>query len=98
MAYDDNEYGEYGYEDVSSYTREDQQEYLYELVGFHHGETPGDSYVHDTFFDLMYNDELSQQDRLDLYNELGDYLYEEYGLEFDNVWDWDDFRSWYDAA
>lgn len=97
MATDDD-FGDYGYEDVSTYSHSDQQEYLYDLIGFRQDDVPGDSYVRDTFWEIMYDDNLSAQERLDRYEELSDYLYEEYGLEFYDVWDWDDFRSWYDAA
>lgn len=31
------------------------------------------------------------------YAELVDYIYEVYGLEFEDVFDWQDFREWYDA-
>lgn len=33
---------------------------------------------------------------LDL-TELEEYLLEEYGIEFDEVFDWDDWRSWYEG-
>lgn len=94
MQYDDYDEEEYGEEDLSSLPKEHQQSFLYDLIGFKE-DVPGDSFVRDTFWDVMYNDELSLQQRMDLYDELSDYLYDEYGLEFDDIWDWDAFREWY---
>lgn len=31
------------------------------------------------------------------YADLVDYIYEVYGLEFEDVFDWEDFREWYGA-
>ena len=94
MAYDDNEYEDYGEEDMSSLPIGEQAEFLYDLIGFK-DDVPGDSYVRDTFWEVMYDNDLSLNDRIEKYNELSDYLYEEYGLEFEDVWDWEDFREWY---
>ena len=48
------------------------------------------------FWDLMYNDELSSQERMTIYGEFVQYLWDEYGLMFEDVWDWESFREWYD--
>lgn len=32
------------------------------------------------------------------YQDLVDYLWDEYGIDFEDAFDWEDFRSWYDAA
>lgn len=32
------------------------------------------------------------------YQDLIDYLWDVYGIDFEDVFDWEDFRSWYDAA
>lgn len=31
------------------------------------------------------------------WSELGDYLYDYYGLQLDELWDWEDFRAWYES-
>ena len=71
------------------------QHFLYELIGF--GEDPTDPTMHDLFWDVMYNDELTYDQRVDIYEQLSVYLYESYGLDFENLWSWEDFREWYDA-
>lgn len=73
---------------------EEQQELLYDVIGFLDGE-PYDTTAHDLFYDAMYNNDLSIQERMDLFDELQDYLYDEYGLYFEEVWDWEDFKEWY---
>ena len=74
----------------------DNQEYLYELIGFR--DEPLDPAVHDFFWDIMYNDELSYEHRVDLYDQLSVYLYETYGMNFEELWEWEDFREWYDSV
>ena len=31
------------------------------------------------------------------YIDLVDYMYEEYGIDFEDAFDWQDFKEWYDA-
>jgi len=70
-----------------------QQQFLYDLIGF--TGNAQDSELRDMFWDVMYNDELSIGQRLDLYESLSTYVFDEYGMEFEDIWDWDDFREWY---
>lgn len=86
--YDDDEF------DFGTLPEVQQQEFLYDLIGF--DSAPQDTEAHGLFWTLMYNDELSMEDRIDAYHELSDYLEQEYGLVFADIWDWEDFRSWYD--
>lgn len=89
--YDDDEEFDYG-----SMPPENQKDFLYELIGFK--ENALDNDVRSMFYDVMYNDELSVGERLATYDRLVDYLHDEYGMDFADLWDWDDFRSWYDTA
>src|SRR5262245_62082310 len=89
--FDDDEKFDYG-----SLPLENQQEFLYELIGF--DADPGDVTAHELFWEVMYNDELTQSERDALYEQLQDYLYDEYGMYFDDVWDWEDFREWYEGG
>lgn len=91
---DDDEFFDYG-----SLPEDEQQEFLFGQIGFDYAENEMvDPELHDMFWDLMYNDELTEEDRLAVYAELSEYVWEEYGLVFAELWDWEDFRSWYDAA
>jgi hypothetical protein len=72
---------------------EQQQETMYELIGF--TDEGLDEYAHAWFYEAMYNNDLSMADRLQVMDELADYLFDEYGIDFEAMWDWDDFRDWY---
>lgn len=96
MDYDGDDFTDdvYG-DDVGSMNLGEQQEFVYDLLGF--VDTPGDSHAHDLFWDAMYNDNLTVDERTVIFSDLEEYLYDAYGLDFGLVWDWEDFREWYDA-
>jgi hypothetical protein len=75
------------------FDRGEHQESLYELIGFF--PDTGDITAHDLFWQVMYNDELTADQREDYYEQLEVYLYDSYGLDFEDLWDWEDFRDWY---
>jgi hypothetical protein len=89
-----DDYDEEPRPDVSMSTRE-QQEYLYGLFGFI--DAPQDQHARDLFWDAYYNDELDMPTRMSIQDELADYLWNEYDIDYFVVWDWDDFREWYAA-
>lgn len=89
--YDDDEQFDYG-----SLPPDTQRDFLYELIGFN--ENARDSEVRSLFWDVMYNDELSIGERLSAYDQLVDYLWNEYGMSFGDLWDWESFRQWYETA
>ena len=74
---------------------EEQQEFLYVTLGF--ADEPQDQYAHDMFWAFAYDDSLDYAQRMEIYQEFAEYIYDEYGIEFELVWDWEDFREWYDA-
>lgn len=84
--------------------RFDKQVEIYQVVGFREDSQDTfwnplyDSHIHDVFYEMMYNDELTYDERLALQEEIAFYFYEEYGLDFWDLWDWEDFRAWYDAV
>ena len=82
--------------DYSEYDLSDQQYVLYEEIGF--GKAPGNAPLHDVFYDYYYNDFLTMQQKVYLYDQLRIMIAEEYGIDFDEVWDWEDFRAWYETA
>lgn len=88
-TYDDDEF------DFGSLPEIQQQEYLYELIGF--TASPQDYEAHNMFWDVMYNDELTLDQRAGMYESLSSYLYDNYGMDFADLWDWEDFRAWYDS-
>lgn len=82
--------------DYSEYPTEDQQSVLYEQIGF--GDPGGDPVLHQLFYDYYYNDYLTLGERLAIWDELNGRIEELYGIDFDAIWDWEDFRAWYDSV
>jgi hypothetical protein len=89
QAYDEDRF------DYGSLPEVQQQEFLFEQIGFHGA--PPDPEAHQMFYNLMYNDELSSNERMTIYGEFVEYLWEEYGILFEDVWEWEAFREWYDS-
>lgn len=79
--------------DDDEMTPEEETELLYDVIGF--TDASYDQTAHSLFYDAMYNDELTIDERMQMFEDLQDYIYEEYGLIFAELWDWDDFREWY---
>jgi hypothetical protein len=86
--------------DYGSLSESEQQETLYRIIGFTgEGMYRGgdDGYAHDLFYNAFYNNDISMRNRMELMDSMNDYLWQTYGLDFEAVWDWDDFREWYAA-
>jgi hypothetical protein len=94
MDYDDDDFTDDVYGDnIGDAPLDDQQNFVYDLLGF--VDTPGDQAAHDMFWEAMYRDDLTMDERQDIFAALEEYLYDAYGLDFGLVWDWEDFREWY---
>ena len=84
--------------------RGDQQQEMYEIIGFreeHRDSLYNPLYneqIHNLFFNVMYNDELTFNERIEMSELLAQVMYDEYGLIFDELWAWEDFRAWYDSV
>jgi hypothetical protein len=82
----------------------DNQERLYNIIGFREDQRDTfwnpdfDPSVHQAFYDYWYNDELSRAERSLAWEDLVTLLYLDYGLDFEDLWDWDAFREWYDSV
>jgi len=87
---------DFGEDEEYEYSIEEQQERLYEIIGF--GEPPADQYLHDLFYTYYYDNNIRIQDRIDLYDRLVERLADVYGIDFDQTWDWEDFRMWYEGS
>lgn len=87
---DDDEWFDYG-----SLDEDEQRFFIYEQIGFTHD--PVDQTAHDLFYQVMYDDTISQDTRMDLYEALSLHMWDEYGIVFSEIWDWEDFRNWYDS-
>jgi hypothetical protein len=70
------------------------EEYFESLLYSDHG----DPHAQALFDEFIFNADLSESQRASAYDELCDYLWDVYGINFEESFDWADFREWYDAA
>lgn len=50
------------------------------------------------FISTMFDADLSPDFRHATYDAVHDYIWDRYGLEFDDLFDWDAYRRWYDRT
>lgn len=81
--YDDDEFGEYYVEDNPSGD-------LSDILFGNDFET--DPRAQELFSEAFFHE------NAEAYQDLVDYLWDEYGIDFEDAFDWEDFRAWYDAA
>lgn len=48
--------------------------------------------------EAFFNFDLSPEDRHDIMETLKDHLWDEYGIDFDDVFDWEGYRDAYDSV
>lgn len=84
--------------DYGSLPEQEQRDFLYELIGFRRDEEgvfhPQDQTAHDLFWDYRNQ---TGPDQLDAERSLVEHFWEDYGIDFFDIWDWEDFRDWYDS-
>lgn len=56
-----------------------------------------DRQLEDLFDEAFFRRGVSREDRNSAYMELNEYLADEYGIDFDDVFEWENYREWYDA-
>jgi hypothetical protein len=56
-----------------------------------------DEYAQYWFNEYFFNPDLSDSQREEIYREMVDYMWDEYGIDFEQAFDWEDFREWYDS-
>lgn len=57
-----------------------------------------DPYLQDLFDAAMFDPDISPEEREEAYQNLVQYLEDEYDLDFEDIFDWEDYREWYDSA
>lgn len=75
--------------------QEEQQEFLYVTLGF--TDAPLDQTAHDMFWSFAYDDTLDYGERMAIYDQFAEYVWEAYGIDFEEIWDWEAFREWYES-
>ena len=73
---------------------------LYEELISETGESAlADDRIFQALYDeAMFNFDLSHQDRVDILDTMRDYAWDEYGIDFDDVFDWEAYREAYDSV
>jgi hypothetical protein len=62
------------------------------------GRLRSDEYVQDLYHTAMHDDNVTVEEREAAYQEMIDYLWDEYDIDFADEYDWEDFRAWYESA
>lgn len=57
-----------------------------------------DQWIQTLYDAALFDHDIAGADRGRVLNQLRDRMWEEYGIDFDDVFDWEDYRSAYDNA
>lgn len=57
-----------------------------------------DTNLQDWYHHIMWDPNIPGDQRMDYFEALQTYVEDTYGIDFSDVFDWDDWREWYDAA
>lgn len=57
-----------------------------------------DFYLQDLFDAALFDPDATMAEREEAYNRMVEYLWDQYDIDFDEAFDWEDFRAWYEAA
>lgn len=71
---------------------------LFEDMAGHDPRMYTDPWVQNLYDAALFEHDISKQDRAEILRELENYLRDEYGVIFDDVFDWESFREAYDNA
>lgn len=74
-----------------------EERQLYEDLLGGERESFEDRELQDLFHDALFDLDIDREEREHAYDDLVDYLYEEYGIDFEADFDWEGYREWYDS-
>lgn len=57
-----------------------------------------DTNLQDWYHHIMWDPQIPGDQRMDYFDALNNYVLDVYDIDFSDVFDWDDWREWYDAA
>lgn len=69
---------------------------LFDGMASGNAELENDRFVQALYDTALFNHDISPADRAAVMDTLKDYMWDEYGLNFDDVFDWDGYRAAYD--
>lgn len=59
----------------------------------------GNDHTLQLLFDVaLFDSDIRPEEREGAMDVLIEYLWDEYGLDFDDIFDWDGYREWYESA
>lgn len=74
----------------------EERELFKDLIGDER-EALEDYELQDLFHDALFDQDIDPENRAYAYDDLIDYLFDEYGIDFEAEFDWEDYRDWYDS-
>lgn len=83
--------------DVPGWWDETENNLFDDLLGGE-SEIMNDPELQDLFHEALFDMDVDERSRAEAYDELIEYLWDEYGIDFELDFDWEDYREWYDAA
>lgn len=74
----------------------EERELFKDLIGDER-EALEDYDLQDLFHDALFDQDIGPEERALAYDDLLDYLFDEYDIDFEAEFDWEDYRDWYDS-
>jgi hypothetical protein len=71
---------------------------LFDSMVGHSAEIYGDQWMQTLYDTALFEHDISADDRAAVLSALRDYLWDNYGVDFDDVFDWEGYREAYDNA
>lgn len=71
---------------------------LFDEFAGHDERMYSDAWVQNLYDAALFDYDISGSDRAAIMNSLRDYMWDEYGVDFDDVFDWEGFRAHYEGA
>ena len=71
---------------------------LFDEMAGHDPAMYSDPWVQNLYDAALFEHDISTADRSAILTSLRDYMWDEYGVDFDDVFDWEGFREAYDSA
>lgn len=71
---------------------------LYDQMASGNMELYNDNFAQNLYDAALFDHDISRDDRAAVMDTLRDYMWDEYGVDFDDVFDWEAYREAYDNA
>jgi hypothetical protein len=71
---------------------------LFDDMTSHNSRMADDEMLQNLYDAALFNHDVSKSDRAVVLNFMRDYMWDNYGMDFDQAFDWDGFREAYDST